>query len=407
MSIENDLHLADTFDKQYCINVFNPLKVAFTKGRGIYLYDTEGKRYMDMIGGIAVNSLGHGHRKLTNAIAKQAKELIHCCNYYVIPQRSELAYKLCRISFADKCFFGNSGAEANEAAIKIARGYFYHKGIEKYEIITAKMSFHGRTLATVAATGQEKFSKPFAPVMPGFKYAEFNNIDAIKEAYTSKTCAVMLELIQGESGVHPADKEYVREVRKFCSEKGILLIIDEVQTGIGRTGMMFCHERYGITPDIITLAKGLAGGVPIGAMLCTDEVASGFQPGDHGTTFGGNPLACTAANTVIDTIEEDNLLDNVNSVSTFLFDKLNALKDKYPVIKDVRGMGLLIGIEFDEKISASMLKERLLKEGVLVSSIGASTIRIAPPLIMSKLHAIEFLRIMKKILQQQTDIEKK
>lgn len=405
MNIENDLHLISEFDKKYCINVFNPIEVAFVKGKGVYLYDTEGKKYMDMIGGIAVNSLGHSHKKLTATIAKQSKNLIHCCNYYMISQRSELAYNIARQSFGDKCFFGNSGAEANEAAIKVARGYFYHKGIDKNEIITAKMSFHGRTLGTIAATGQPKFSIPFGPVAPGFTYVEFNDMDAIKEAYNEKTCAIMLELIQGESGVHPADKEYVKQVREFCTKNKILLIIDEVQTGIGRTGKMFCYQNYGIEPDIMTLAKGLGGGVPIGAMICTNEVAKGFEVGDHGSTFGGNPLCCAAANTVLEVIEEDNLLDNVNQVSEYLFTKLGALMQKYPKIKDVRGMGLLIGIEFDEIISAAEMKHSLFDAGFLVSSIGKSTIRIAPPLIISKLEARAFVSALEKILKRQNSIK--
>ena len=399
MSIENDLSLIADFDKNYYLQVFNPLPVAFVKGKGCWLYDTQGTKYIDMIGGIAVNSLGHAHPKLVSAIKKQASELIHCCNYYYIPGRSELAYKLCKNSFADKAFFCNSGAEANEAAIKIARGYFHYKGENRYEIVTAKNSFHGRTLGTVAATGQPKFSEPFAPVMPGFTYVPFNDIDALKQACGPKTAAVMLELIQGESGVHPANIEYAKLVDKFCKDNGILLIIDEVQTGIGRTGMMYCYERYGITPDIITLAKGLGGGVPIGAMLCTDEVATGFHPGDHGTTLGGNPLACAAANAVLDTIREDDLLVNVNNMNAYLTEKLGKLKAKYDCITDIRGMGLLIGIEFDERISASQMMIELFRNGILVSSIGTSTIRLAPPLIVGKREIDVFCKALDSILK--------
>ena len=405
MSIENDLHLISDFDKNYCLQVFAPLPVAFTKGKGSYLYDTDGNKYLDMIGGIAVNSLGHANPKLVSAISKQARNLIHCCNYYYIPQRSELAYRLCRASFADKAFFCNSGAEANEAAIKIARGYFSHQDIDRYEIITAEMSFHGRTYGTMTATGQEKFSKPFAPVVPGFKYVPYNDIDAIKAAITPKTAAIMLELIQGESGVHPADVEYIKAVRNLCTEKGILLIFDEVQTGIGRTGKMFCYQNYGVTPDIMTLAKGLGGGVPIGAMLCTDEVAKGFKPGDHGTTFGGNPLACAAGIAVMEYFGEANLLDNVNLVSAVLFEKLNKLKAKYSCVTNVRGQGLLIGIEFDESIIASGLREELFRAGVLVSAIGRSVIRIAPPLIITKSQATSFVKALDSLLATRMGIK--
>ena len=320
----------------------------------------------------------------------------------MIPQRAELAFKLASRSFADKVFFCNSGAEANEAAIKIARGYFYYKGHpEKNEIITANMSFHGRTLGTIAATGQEKFRTPFKPDMPSFKYVDYNDIDAVESAVDDKTCAVMLELVQGESGVHPADLQYIKELNKLCKTRGILLIFDEVQTGIGRTGRLFCYENYDVKPDIMTLAKGLAGGVPIGAMLCTDEVATGMRPGDHGTTFGGNPLACAAGNCVIDqlTSADKNILANVNSVSAFLFEKLNELKEKYGKIVDVRGKGLLIGIEFDDSIQASGMKMRLMQEGFLVSAIGTSTIRIAPPLIITQREAAMFVTALGKILK--------
>ncbi|MBR3082885.1 MAG: aspartate aminotransferase family protein [Clostridiales bacterium] len=405
MSIENDLHLISDYDKNYCLQVFAPLPVAFVKGRGSYLYDTDGNKYLDMIGGIAVNALGHGNPKLTGAIAKQARDLIHCSNYYYIPQRSELAYRLCRASFADKAFFCNSGAEANEAAIKLARGYFSHQNQDRYEIITAEMSFHGRTFGSMTATGQEKFSKPFAPVVPGFKYVPYNDIDAVKSAVGPKTAAIMLELIQGESGVHPADVEYIKAVRNICTEKGILLIFDEVQTGIGRTGKMFCYQNYGVTPDIMTLAKGLGGGVPIGAMLCTDEAAKGFQVGDHGSTFGGNPLACAAGIAVMEYFGEANLLDNVNLVSAVLFERLNKLKSKYSCIKNVRGQGLLIGIEFDDTVIASGLKEELFRAGFLVSSIGRSVIRIAPPLILTKSQAVSFVKALDSLLSTRMGIK--
>jgi len=404
MNIENDLYLISDFDKNYCINVFAPQQVAFTHGRGVYLYGTDGTRYMDMIGGIAVNSVGHGNRRLTKAISDQAKKLIHCSNYYLIPQRSELAYKLCKKSFADKCFFCNSGAEANEAAIKLARGYFSHRGIDKYEIITAKMSFHGRTIGTITATGQPKFSEPFKPVVPGFKYAEFNNIEDLMNQITPNTAAIMLELIQGESGVHPADKEYIKQVKQLCQKNNILLIFDEVQTGIGRTGALFCYENYGVAPDIMTLAKGLGGGVPIGAMLCTDEAAKGFVVGDHGSTFGGNPLCCAAACEVLDIIKDGNLVMNASDVGSYIIDKLAGIKQKRGFIEDIRGMGLLIGIEFNNKITAAGMRDSLRNKGFLVSAIGSSTIRIAPPLIITKAEADKFIRALDSILKDTSKI---
>lgn len=402
MSIENDLELIEDYDKEYCLQVFAPLPVAFTKGKGAYLYDTQNARYLDMIGGIAVNSLGYGNPRLTSAVTKQAKDLIHACNYYYIPQRSELAYRLCRVSFADKVFFCNSGAEANEAAIKLARGYYYYRDINKYEIITANMSFHGRTMGTIAATGQDKFSRPFEPNVPGFVHVPFNDIDAMIQAVNPHTAAIMLELVQGESGVHPADKDYIIEIKKLCVEKDILLIFDEVQTGIGRTGKMFCYQNYGVVPDIMTLAKGLGGGVPIGAMLTTNKVATGLRPGDHGSTFGGNPLACAAGNAVMEAIEEDGIIDNVQEVSAELFEKLGKLRSKYNCIRSVRGQGLLIGIEFDDTITAAGMREQLFSMGILVSAIGKSTIRLAPPLIITKAQAGMFIKALDKILKNVT-----
>ena len=399
MSIENDLALIKDYDQNYCMQVFSLLPVAFVKGKGCYLYDTEGKKYLDMIGGIAVNCLGYGNSRLSSAISQQAKNIIHACNYYYIPQKSELAYRLCRASFADKVFFCNSGAEANEAAIKLARSYFYYKDVNRYEIITADMSFHGRTMGTIAATGQAKFSRPFEPSVPGFVHVPYNDIEALIDAVNPHTAAIMLELVQGESGVHPADKEYIQEVKKLCVEKGILLIFDEVQTGIGRTGKMFCYQNFGVTPDIMTLAKGLGGGVPIGAMLCTDQVATGFRVGDHGSTFGGNPLACAAGIAVMEEFEEKGIIDNVQDVSAELFEKLNKLRTKYNCIRSVRGMGLLIGIEFDDTITAQGMREQLLAMGFLVSAIGKSVIRLAPPLILTKDQAGKFVKALDKILK--------
>ncbi|MBQ0012112.1 MAG: acetylornithine transaminase [Clostridiales bacterium] len=367
-------------------------------GKGVYLYGTDGKKYMDMIGGIAVNTLGHSNGKLCKAISSQAKKVIHCCNYYYNEPQTMLAKKLVERSFADKVFFANSGAEANEGAIKLARGYWYKKGTPKPKIITATMSFHGRTMATIAATGQEKFREPFGPVTPGFDYEPYNDINALKNAIDAQTGAIMLELIQGESGVHPADFEYIQNVRKLCTENKILMIIDEVQTGVGRTGTFFAYEQYGIQPDIVTLAKGLSGGVPVGAVLATNIVATGFGPGDHGSTFGGNPLACAAGLAVLEEIESKNLLTNATNISAFLFKKLSAVAKKTKKIADVRGKGLLIGIELDCG-SASETKMKLFEKGYLVSAIGSNVIRIAPPLILTKLQAMKFVSALQDVLE--------
>lgn len=391
------------WDNDYYMNCFGQrVPVCFTHGKGVYLYSTEDKKYMDMIGGIAVNALGHGNLKLTFAIAKQAKNMIHCSNYYYIESQAKLAKELCEKTFADKAFFCNSGAEANEGAIKLARGYWYKKGTPKPKIITAQMSFHGRTMATIAATGQEKFRTPFAPATPGFDYVPFNDIEALKKAVDAETGAVMLELIQGESGVWPADFDYIQDVAKLCKEKKMLLIIDEVQTGVGRTGTLYCYQQYGITPDILTSAKALAGGVPIGAVLATKEAATGFAPGDHGSTFGGNPLATAAALTVLQEIEDRGLLDKAKSTSEFLFKKLNSVAKKTKKISSVRGKGLLIGIELTDSNAADM-KHKLFDKGFLVSAIGTNVIRIAPPLIITKSQASAFVKALADCLTGKDD----
>ncbi|MBO4474390.1 MAG: acetylornithine transaminase [Clostridiales bacterium] len=393
------LQQIESFDEAYYMPVFGKrVPLVVDHGKGVYLYGTDGKKYMDMIGGIAVNTLGHDNSRLVRAISSQAKKVIHCCNYYYNEPQSLLAKKLVEMSFADKVFFANSGAEANEGAIKLARGYWSKKGTPKPKIITAKMSFHGRTLATIAATGQEKFRAPFAPVMPGFEYVPFNDFEALKQAVDPQTGAVMLELIQGESGVHPADFDYIQAVRKFCTQNKILLIIDEVQTGVGRTGTFFAYEQFGIQPDILTLAKGLAGGVPIGAVLANQSASTGFGPGDHGSTFGGNPLACAAALAVLEEIESKNLLSNVQNVSAYLQKKLASVSKKTKKIAEVRGKGFLLGIELDSG-SASDVKMKLFEKGFLVSSIGSNVIRIAPPLILNKFQAIKFISALQDVLE--------
>ena len=387
------------YDEEYYMPVFGKrVPLVADHGKGVYLYGTDGKQYMDMIGGIAVNVLGHSNPALVKAVPDQAKKVIHCCNYYYNEPQTMLAKKLVEMSFADKVFFANSGAEANEGAIKLARGYWYKKGTPKPKIITAKMSFHGRTMATIAATGQEKFSIPFGPNVPGFVYVPYNDIDAIKKAADKETGAIMLELIQGESGVHPADAAYVKAVKKFCTENKILLIIDEVQTGVGHTGTFFAYEQYGIKPDIVTLAKGLSGGVPVGAVLATKKAASGFGPGDHGSTFGGNPLACAAGLAVIEQIESKELLKNVTELGAFAKEKLEKLGKKTKKISEVRGKGLLIGIELTSDSSADV-KMKLFEKGFLVSAIGANVIRIAPPLIINKTQINKFISALQDVLQ--------
>ena len=395
------MHLNEiiNYDKKYYMNTFGDrLPVAFTKGKGIKLYSTEGEVYYDFMGGIAVSSLGHGYKPLVKAISNQAKRVIHTSSLYYIENQAELAMLLCENSCMDKAFFCNSGAEANEGAIKLARKYFYKKGLQKSEIITLKNSFHGRTVTTISATGQEKYQKPYAPLTEKFIHVEINNFDELSANVNENTGAVILELIQGESGVHPLDINYVKKIRELCDEKDILLIFDEVQTGIGRLGTLFGYQAFGVEPDILTLAKGLGGGVPIGAVLCKERF-SAFEPGDHGTTFGGNPLATAAGICVIDELIDKKIIKKVNQASDYFFKKLGKLQKKYDVISEIRGKGLMIGIEFSEPIGKEVFK-KLFNKKFLVGSVGDSILRLLPPLIVSKKEIDLFINTFKEILEE-------
>lgn len=387
-------------DKKYYMNTFGDrLPVCFVKGEGIKLFDDTGKVYYDFLGGIAVNALGHGHKKFTDALKAQLDRVIHTSSLYYIENQAKLAQKLADSTCADKVFFANSGAEANEGAFKLARAYFYKKGQEKYEIITLDKSFHGRTMATVAATGQEKYQKPYRPLTPGFIQVEPNNFEAVEAAVTDKTAAVMIELIQGESGVHPMDREYVQKLRQLCDDKGIILIFDEVQTGMGRTGYLFAHQMYGVEPDIFTSAKALGGGVPIGAVCAKDFVAAAFEPGDHGTTFGGNPFSTAAGLAVFDIYESERLVENAAKMGVYFKEKLEKLQEKHSgKITEVRGAGLLIGIQLDDKIAKDVFSG-LFDEGILTSLCGGNTIRIAPPLIVNEDDADLFINALDEILK--------
>lgn len=387
-------------DEEAYMNTFGKrTPIAFTHGKGATLYDTQGKAYTDFLAGIAVNCLGYGDEGLAEAISEQAKRLIHCSNIFYGEQQALLAKKLSELSGGYKTFFCNSGAEANECAFKLARKYFYAQGINRYEIISAKNSFHGRTLSTVAATGQEKYQKPYAPLPAGFINVAYNDIDAIKAALTEHTAAVIVESIQGEGGVIEADRCYLKELSALCKEQGILLIMDEVQTGIGRTGKMFSFEHFGIKPDIFSLAKGLGGGVPIGAALAAPNVAAAFCPGDHGTTFGGNPLACAAGNYVIDTLINQNMLDEVSKKGGLFKDSLKKLMQKHACIADVRGRGLLIGVELNG-IDGKAVVAKALECGFILNCAGHNTLRLAPPFIISYKEIDTLIQALDRILTE-------
>ena len=382
-------------DKAYYMNTFGDrLPVSFERGEGMYIYSSDGIKYTDLFGGIAVSALGHSHPVLTAALHDQVDKLLHTSSLYYVENQALLAMKIVESSCCDRVFFSSTGAEANEGAIKLARMCFYKQGItHKNEIITLKDSFHGRTLTTVAATGQDKYQQPYRPLMPSFIHVERNDIEALKNAVTDNTCAIILEVIQGESGVHPTSAEYLQFARELCDEKGIILIFDEVQTGMGRTGKLFGYQLHGVEPDIFTLAKALGGGVPIGA-VCAKEAFCAFTPGDHGTTFGGNPLATRAGLAVFEAYEKENLVDNAHKMGLYFKDKLLGLKsDK---ITEIRGSGLMIGIELS--VSAKEINKKLFESGYLCGVVGENTLRLLPPLIITEDVIDGFIEVLKSII---------
>ena len=376
--------------------------VVLAKGAGCTLVDTRGRSYTDFVAGIAVCNLGHSHEGVARAISTQAQTLTHVSNlYYTIPQ-VELAAWLVQHSFADRAFFCNSGAEANEAAIKLARKYFNDCGENRrFRIITMEQSFHGRTMATLSATGQDKIKKGFDPVLEGFDYVPFNDIDALRSKIDSNTCAVMLEPIQGEGGVRCPDPGYLEAVRQICDEKGVLLIFDEIQTGMGRTGKLFAYEHNDVEPDIMTLAKALANGLPIGAMLAREQVAEAFGPGSHATTFGGSPLVTAAALKVCRTLVQGNVIDQGREAGAYFREKLLWLKERHDVIAEFRGQGLLLGIKL--AIKGESLVNQCLQRGFLINCIQENILRFVPPLIVKTEEIDALIECLDELLEQLED----
>ena len=388
--------------KKYLMNTYNRFPIVLRKGRGMKVWGSDGKEYLDFVGGIAVNCLGHCHPRVVIALQKQAQRLLHVSNLYHIEPQIRLAKLLVEHSCADKAFFCNSGAEAIEGAIKLARKYAKdHAPHDKYEIITAHGSFHGRTLAALSATGQEKIQQGFEPLVPGFKHVPFNDIDALKKAVTNLTCAVLLEPIQGEGGIRMPSENYLSEVRRICDENRLLLILDEIQTGMGRTGQLFAYEHFSIKPDIITLAKGLGGGVAIGAVLAKEAVAASFQPGTHASTFGGNPLACAAAIATIETLLEDGfLLDSCRRAGKYFLNKFENLKKEFPSgIIDVRGLGLMLGLELTK--TGGPIVEACRKRGILINCTSGNVLRFTPPLIVVEKEIDHLMDVLENIFERQ------
>ncbi len=383
-------------DRKYIMHTVDRIPVTLVRGEGARAWDEDGREYLDFVGGWAVNSLGHCHPAVVNALTEQSQTLIQTSGqYHTIPQ-VRLAQLLVENSCLDKVFICNSGLEANEGAVKLARRYGKLKLDGAYEVITTLNSFHGRSLAMVAATGQAKFQKPYAPLPPGFKNVDYNDIEAIKAATSNKTCAVMLEPIQGEGGVNIPDDNYLATVRAWCDQKGMLLILDEIQTGAGRTGTLFAYEHYGVEPDIMTLAKGLGSGVPIGAFMARDS-ASVFVPGDHGSTFGGNPLTCAASYAAVKFIIDNDIADNARKVGQYFMKRLEDLQEKYEFVTDVRGRGLLLAMEFNSEIGQSATMA-CLERGLLVNRVKPNALRFMPPLIIGDKEVDQATGILDEVL---------
>lgn len=384
-------------DKAAYLPVFSRYGIVLDHGDGAYVYDSSGKKYIDFLAGIAVNVLGHAHPALVRAVTEQAKKMIHCSNLYYTQAQADAAARLAKLSGLGKVFFGNSGAEANEGAIKLARKHAWRKDPGKIEIITAYHSFHGRTLASLTATGQPHYHEGFGPLPGGFSYVDYGDSGALEKKMSEKTCAVMLETIQGEGGVHVPPPGYLEKARELCNKYDACLILDEIQCGMGRTGTLFAYEQFGVKPDIVTLAKGLAGGVPIGAFIASDKVAAAFAPGDHGSTFGGNPLACAAALAVLDEMEKPEFLPHVAKVGAYFQDQLGALREKYPrLITEVRGRGLMLGAQL-ARPGRDVVNDCLAR-GAIINCTAGDVLRFVPPLIVTEEQVDEMIAILDKVL---------
>ncbi len=381
------------------LHVYNRYKLVLEKGEGVYLYDTEGKKYLDFAAGIAVSAFGYNNKEYNDALKDQIDKLIHVSNlFYNIPS-IEAAQKIVKATGFDRVFFTNSGAEAIEGALKLAKKYAYNKkGSNDYEIIAMNHSFHGRTIGALSVTGNSHYREPFMPLMPGVKFAEYNNLDSVKELISDKTCAIILETIQGEGGIYPATEEFIKGIRRICDDNNIIMICDEIQCGMGRTGKLYAFEHYGIKPDVFTTAKALGCGVPVGAFVARGEVADAMVPGDHGTTYGGNPLACAAVSRVYDMFESHEILSHVNEVGRYLEEKLEEISKEFPCIIERRGKGLLQGLALKKEKPAGEVINKAMDNGLIIISAGGNVLRFVPPLIITKENVDEMTEILRKSL---------
>lgn len=383
--------------EQYLFHTYNRYPFVLDHGDGVYLYDTDGKQYLDFAAGIAVFALGYNNRKYNDALKAQIDKLLHTSNLFYNEPAANAAEKICKASGMDKVFFTNSGTEAIEGAIKLAKKYAFLKtGSTDHEIIAMNHSFHGRSMGALAVTGNKHYQEPFGPMIPGIRFADYNDLDSVKALVNEKTCAIIFETVQGEGGIHPATDEFIKGVRRLCDEKGILLILDEIQCGMGRTGYMFAYEKYGVKPDILTTAKALGCGVPVGAFLAKKEVAEALVPGDHGTTYGGNPFACAATEIVLDLFEELGVVEHVREVSAYLYGQLEALTKECDKIKEHRGTGLIQGLEMNVPVAEVIA--RCHENGLILISASGNVLRFVPPLIITRENVDEMIARLGKAL---------
>ena len=384
--------------EQYLIHTYNRFKIVLDKGEGVYLYDVNGKKYLDFAAGIAVFALGYGNKEYNDALKAQIDKLIHTSNLYYNVPAIEAAKKVVEASGLKKAFFTNSGAEAIEGALKMAKRYAYDRDKNSdHEVIAMNHSFHGRTMGALALTGNSHYQEPFGPMISGIKFAEFNNLDSVKALINEKTCAIIVEPVQGEGGIYPATKEFMEGIRKICDDNDIIMICDEIQCGMGRTGSMFAWQGFGVKPDILTMAKAIGNGIPVGAFAMTEEVAKySLQPGDHGATYGGNPLACTAVKTVIKIFERDHIVDHVNAVAPYLTKRLDELVEELDCVTERKGKGLMQGIVVTKPLAE--VNKRAIEEGILIIQAQGNVIRFVPPLIVEEKHIDEMIEKLKRAL---------
>jgi acetylornithine/N-succinyldiaminopimelate aminotransferase len=381
------------------MHTYSRFEIVLDRGEGVYLYDTDGKKYLDFAAGIAVFALGYGNKEYNDALKDQIDKLVHTSNLYYNVPTIEAAQKLTKASGMDRVFFTNSGTEAIEGAVKLARKYYFKKHeVADSEIISMNHSFHGRSMGALSVTGTKKYREPFEPLISGVVFADFNDLESVKALINEKTCAIIMEPVQGEGGVYPAAKAFIKGVRELCDDNDVLLIFDEIQCGMGRTGTMFAYQKYDVMPDILTSAKALGCGIPVGAFAASEKVSEAFEPGDHGTTYGGNPFVTAAVSKVFDLFESEHILEHVNEIAPYLAEKLEALVDKYDFVVERRGMGLMQGLEF--KMPVRNIITKMMDAGLIIISAGTHVLRFVPPLIIEKKHVDEMITILDKCLSE-------